>query len=249
MRQRSDPSASLGMTYQQLAHQTPNRCYHLPCFRAARVSCTQAIIESARTGLRNVNMFEASNRREASITLCLFPHLAEFIAVDTRSSLPDGAAVHIMAFEDVFTEEFQASVEAGFSALLRKEGVGLIEMIGLPQEVETLVRAESMKRIIKRLNHAANIQSTDLDGGIGVLFFARGLLSIEKDQLEAAVDDLFGHMLTDSQMSRLQNELERLIDEERAEDDKIKERELAQLITGEPGSFVTLWQNGGDRQP
>lgn len=60
-------------------------------------------------------MFEASNRREASITLCLFPHLGEFIAVDARKALPDGPAVHVLLFDAVFTDEFRANVEAGFS--------------------------------------------------------------------------------------------------------------------------------------
>lgn len=191
-------------------------------------------------------MFEASNKREASITLCLFPHLGEFIAIDTRKELPGGPAVHVMSFEDVFTDEFRASVEAGFSALLRKEGVGLIEMIGLPQEVETLVRAESMKRIVKHLNHGAGVSSASIEGGIGVLFFARGLLSIHQDQLEAAMQELFGHLLSDAQVSRLQKELERLITEEQAQEDTIRQREMAQLITGEPGSFVTLWQNSAN---
>lgn len=191
-------------------------------------------------------MFEANNRREASITLCLFPHLGEFIAVDTRKDLPDGAAVHVMAFEDVFTDEFRARLEAGFSSLIRKQDVGLIEMIGLPQEVETLVRAESMKRVVKMLNHTAGIVSADIGGGIGVLFFARGLLSIQQEQLEAAMEELFGHLLSDSQLTRLRKELERLIAEEQTEEGTIRQREMAQLITGEPGSFVTLWQSGGN---
>lgn len=191
-------------------------------------------------------MFESSNKREASITLCLFPHLGEFVAIDTRKDLPDGPAVHVMSFEDIFTDDFRASVEAGFSAILRKEGVGLIEMIGLPQEVETLVRAESMKRIVKNLNHGAGITSAQIDGGIGVLFFARGLLSIDRIQLEAAMHELFGHLLNDAQVDRLQKELERLISEEQSQEDSIRHREMAQLIKGEPGSFVTLWQNSGN---
>lgn len=191
-------------------------------------------------------MFESSNKREASITLCLFPHLGEFIAIDTRKDLPDGPAVHVMSFEDIFTDDFRASVEAGFSAILRKEGVGLIEMIGLPQEVETLVRAESMKRIVKNLNHGASITSAHIDGGIGVLFFARGLLSIDRIQLEAAMQELFGHLLNDAQIDRLQKELERLISEEQSQENSIRNRDMAQLIKGEPGSFVTLWQKSGN---
>lgn len=191
-------------------------------------------------------MFEASNKREASITLCLFPHLTEFVAIDTRKDLVDGPAVHVMSFEDVFTEDFRSGVEAGFSSILRKEGAGLIEMIGLPQEVEALVRAESMKRIVKNLNHAAGIVSAGVDGGIGVLFFARGLLSIQSEQLEAAMNELFGRLLSDSQITRLHTELKRLISAEQALEEKIRSREMAQLIKGEQGAFMTLWQNTGN---
>ncbi len=191
-------------------------------------------------------MFESGNKGEASITLCLFPHLGEFVAIDTRSALPDGAAVHVMSFDDVFTDDFRGSVELGFSSLLRRDGTGLLDMMGLPQEVESLVRAESMKRIVKNLNHAAGIVSAQVESGIGVLFFARGLLSIDPDQLEAAMDDLFGRSLSDTQMNRLQNELARLISEEREAEDLVRTQEMANLIKGEPGSFVTLWQNSGE---
>ncbi len=150
-------------------------------------------------------------------------------------------------FDQVFTDEFHRSVEAGFSALLRKEGAGLIEMIGLPQEVESLVRAESMKRIVKNLNHAANAPTLKVNGGVGVLFFARGLLSIDPEQLNAAMKDLFSSALSDSQIQRLNAELLRLISDERAAEGKIREQEVAQLIKGDPNSFVTLWQSNSDR--
>ena len=188
-------------------------------------------------------MFEASNKREASITLCLFPHLGEFIAVDARKSLPDGPAVHVLSFENIFTDEFRTAVESGFTSLLRKDGAGLMEMIGLPQEVESLIRSESMKLVIKNLNHAVGATDIGTDGGIGVLFFARALLSIAQEQLEAAMQDLFGDVLTDSQLARLLRELDRLIDSERAAEDQIRQQEMAHLITGEPGQFLTLWQS------
>jgi hypothetical protein len=188
-------------------------------------------------------MFEASNKREASITLCLFPHLGEFIAVDARKSIPDGPAVHVISFESIFTNEFRGNLEADFSSLLRKENPGLMDMIGLPQEVETIVRAESMKRVLKNLNHAAGTPDAGVDGGIGVLFFARELLSIHQEQLQSAMQDLFGEVLSDTQLARLQTELNRLITAERAAEDQIRNREMAQLIKGTPGQFLTLWQS------
>lgn len=169
------------------------------------------------------------------------------MAVDARKNLPDGPAVHILSFENIFTDEFRASMESGFSALMRKDGTGLMEMIGLPQEVETLVRAESMKRVIKSLNHAAGVPEAGLTGGVAVLFFARGMLSIGQDQLEAAMQDLFGGLLSDSQLSRLHRELDRLISSEREAEDRIRRQEMAHLITGKPGQFLTLWQSDSAR--
>jgi hypothetical protein len=188
-------------------------------------------------------MFEANNRRESSVTLCFFPHLGEFIAVDARKTLPDGPAVHVLSLENIFTDEFRSSVESGFAALLSKEGAGLMDMIGLPQEVESLVRVESMKRVIKNLNDAAGVPEAAMDGGISVLFFARALLSVGQEQLEAAMQDLFGDLLTDSQMIRLHRELDRLISGERETEGRVRHREMAQLITGEAGQFLTLWQS------
>ena len=188
-------------------------------------------------------MFEASNKREASIMLCLFPHLSEFIAVDCRTETSSGPAVHVLSFQEIFTDSFKSTIESNFSSLVRKDDLGLLDMIGLPQEVESMVRAESMKQIVKSLNHTSGIDSIDIENGIGVLFFTRALLTIHTDQLESAMDDLFQSILTDSQMSRLNTEMQRLLAEEREAEEKIRQRDMARLIKGEPGSFVTLWES------
>ena len=175
--------------------------------------------------------------------MCVFPHLSEFVVVDARSALPDGPAVHVLSFSDVFTEEFRVNVMTGFSALINMGDAGLMEMIGLPQEVESLVRTESMKRVVHMLNHAAGITSNQVEGGIGVLFFARGLLAIAPEQLSVAMKDLFHKSLSEAQLKRLNAELARLIEDERAAENRIRQREMAQLIKGSTGTFLTLWQN------
>ncbi len=78
-----------------------------------------------------------------------------------------------------------------------------------------------------------------------MLFFARGLLSIDHDQLKAAMRDLFADVLTDSQMERLHKEMTRLIASEKEAEDTVRHSEMAQLIKGDPESFVTLWQSDG----
>lgn len=188
-------------------------------------------------------MFESSRQRGAEITLCLFPHLKEFLVVDTRKQLPDGPAVRLLSFKDVFNEEFMKSVEKGFSDLLRRKDVGLMEMIGMPQEVETLVRAESLKRVLHLMDAAAGISSARPVEGIGVLFFTRGLLSIKPDQLEVAMRELFGSALPPGQIGTLKSELARLIEAEKKAEEGAMQSEVSRLITGKGGPFLTLWEN------
>ena len=188
-------------------------------------------------------MFESNRQRDSEITLCLFPHLAEFIVVDTRKNLPDGPAVRLLSFDEIFTEEFMRSVETGFSALIRRKGIGLMEIISVPQEVEALIRAESMKRVIQKLDSTSRHTTSGAVEGIGVLFFTRGLLSIQPDQVEVAMRELFGSALLPGQMGMLKTELVRLIEAEKKAEEGAMQNEVSRLITDKGGPFLTLWEN------
>jgi hypothetical protein len=189
-------------------------------------------------------MFHSGRKREADITLCLFPHLREFIAIDVRDELPDGPAVRLLSLDDVFTAEFRKSLETGFAQLVSDESPGLMDMIGLPQEVEAMVRAESLKRIIRSLNESAGARMPVTPGGIGALFFARGLLAIHREQLETAMHELFAASLTPGQLDMLTAELRRLIEEEKSAEESARQNEMASLITGRGDSFMTIWESG-----
>lgn len=189
-------------------------------------------------------MFQPGQKREADITLCLFPHLREIVAVDVRDELPDGPAVRLLSLDDVFTPEFRRSLEAGFSQLLSDASPGLMDMIGLPQEVEALVRSESMKRIVRSLNESAGLRNAPSPNGVGALFFAKGLLGIHLEQLNVAMHELFASALTPGQLDMLTSELGRLIDDERKAEDDARKSEMASLITGEGDAFMTLWESG-----
>ena len=190
-------------------------------------------------------MFNAGPERKADITLCLFPHLREFVAVDLRDSLPDGPAVRLLSFDDIFNEDFVGGVESGFSKLIRRGNLGLAEMMSMPQEVENLIRAESLKVVVKRLNGPNGDASAPV-GGVGILFFARGLLGIHREQLSAALTELFGDELDAPRMETLETELVRLIKAEKMAEERSRNGDLARLITGEGGPFLTLWQAGKD---
>ena len=190
------------------------------------------------------SMFQPGRKREADITLCLFPHLRELVAVDVRDDLPDGPAVRLLSLDDIFTSEFRTRLEQGFSQLVSGERPGLMDMIGLPQEVEAMVRAESLKRIVRCLNESAGVRKQPTPNGVGALFFARGLLGIHREQLDAAMHELFASALTPGQLDMLTSELGRLIQAERDAEEGARQNEMASLITGEGKDFMTLWESG-----
>jgi hypothetical protein len=192
-------------------------------------------------------MFERNRQRQAEITLCLFPHLREFVAIDIRDALPDGPAVRLISVASVYTNEFLSRVEQGFSALLRKEGIGLLDMMGMPQEVEVLIRSEAMKKIVRELNLAGGLRNSGNINGIGVLFFSRDLLTVSEDQLDEAMRELFGAQLPSRELDRLNSELQRLISEEKLADDSARQGDMARLIRGDGGEFLTIWDNKRSR--
>ena len=101
-------------------------------------------------------MFD-SDRKSADITLCIFPHLREFIAIDARKDRPGGPAVLNLSISNLLGEDFYSKVEQDFSKLIRRHDVGFLELMGIPQQVEAVVRANSLKRIIAELGKSEGI--------------------------------------------------------------------------------------------
>lgn len=191
-------------------------------------------------------MFESRKEKEAPVTLCIFPHLREFIAVDARTDLPNRPALRLLKFEEVLGPEFVSRVEGDVGKLLRRPGLGFLGLVALPQEVEGLVRAHSMRRVMESL-------SRDLPEGthtellsVGVMFFSGGLLTVSDDQLQEVAKDMFGRHLTPGQVSQLYAHMLDLLKKERDAVAESSKSELARLIRGEGGPYVTLWDREGE---
>ena len=76
------------------------------------------------------------------IQLCIFPHLPEFLVIDSRQQNPQ---VMLLNTEDVFDEEFYRAVEAEFSETLRASKEFLFShFINLPITTEETVRDIAM---------------------------------------------------------------------------------------------------------
>ncbi|MBT4125679.1 MAG: hypothetical protein HOJ22_07635 [Chloroflexi bacterium] len=189
-------------------------------------------------------MFD-SDRGNADITLCIFPHLREFLAIDARKDRAGGPAVLSLSISNVLGEEFYSNVEKDFSKLIRRHDIGFLELMGIPQQVEAVVRANSLKRIIAELGINTPEGSNEPGGSVGVLFFTGTLLTFELPQLQEATRELFGKKLSPQAIEQLNEQLFGLMTKERESIKDTTKQDLAGLISGKSGPYVTLWESSG----
>ena len=190
-------------------------------------------------------MFD-SDRQSADITLCIFPHLREFIAVDARETRPNGPAVLTLSISNILGEDFYSSIERDFSKLIRRKDIGFLELMGIPQQVEAVVRSSSLQRIIAELGINVTADSNDANGTVGVLFFAGSLLEFENSQLSEATVKLFGEKLPTEMLDQLNEQLSELIGKERSALQMATRQDLSGLISGTSAAYVPIWENSGN---
>ncbi len=190
-------------------------------------------------------MFD-SDRGSADITLCIFPHLKEFIAVDARDNRPGGPAVLRLSISNILGEEFFSQVESDFSKIIRRHDIGFLELMSIPQQVEAVVRANSLKRIIAELGISIPESKHENGGTVGVLFFAGPLLALEGPLLGDAMQELFGSRLAPNAQEQLIDQLLELMEQERNSISDSAKQDIAGLISGKGGQYVTLWESGGN---
>lgn len=190
-------------------------------------------------------MFD-SDRGAADVTLCIFPHLKEFIAIDARQDRSGGPAVLNLSISNILGDEFYATVEKDFSKLIRRHDIGFLELMGIPQQVEAIVRANSLRRIITELGIEIPQEGDKAGGSVAVLFFAGSLLGLEGSQLREIIQELFGKKLSPIALQQLYDRLLELMDQERKSISDTSQQDLAGLISGKGGPYVTIWESSGN---
>ncbi len=186
-------------------------------------------------------MFESKRENESAVTLCIFPHLREFVAIDNRRSLPGRPVVKALKHDEVTSGDFYQRMEQDFSKLLRRPEQGFLGMMAMPQEVEALLRAHSMRRVMESINSDLTEPAKGEVGSVGVMFFAGGLLSVDEGQLKEVIEELFDDVLAPGQVRDLHSRLFSLLKQERDAVAAASKSELAKLILGDGGPYVTLW--------
>ena len=191
-------------------------------------------------------MFEQSSKKNTEITLIVFPNLAEFLAVDTRSQLPGRPMVHSLDLSDVTGPHFADSLENEFSSIVREREGGFIGLMGIPSKVEDLVRNRAIRNVLDMISQDAGEQPQGEAASVGVLFFTGALLRIEQEQVKQLVDDLFGERLSVSLLNDLSDMISGLMESQIEAEQATTKSFLGGLISGKGGPYATLWERQQD---
>ena len=178
------------------------------------------------------------NGRYPDITLAIFPHLREFLVIDTRDA---GADIAVMSTDSVFNDEYYRTVESEFASTLREGGDRpFLHLMHLPGQVDDIVRGVAMHYILERLgvdyHDEANMPEV-------VVFVISGpTLAIPTDQVVAGFSEMLSGKLDSTDIERWSRELSRLIEQESRAFPAAGEA-LGESMTGESLDPYYIWQN------
>ena len=187
--------------------------------------------------------FETEDTKKAEISLCIFPNLGEFVAIDARPGLAGRPRFEVLRVEDVFDEGFFSRLEAEFGKLLRRQEKPFLRLLSLPQEVEGLIRLHGFRAILRRLNVDVD-EETDAAPSVAVLFLTGPFLTLEPEGLRHALKELFDGQLQGDGLESCIDTISKMADREREEGDGASPSELSRLIQGDSNHYATLWQSG-----
>ena len=120
------------------------------------------------------------------IQLCIFPHLPEFLVIDSRE---DNPRVSVLNTDDVFNEEFYRAVESEFSEALHSSSEFLFShLINLPIIVEETVRDIAMTFILDRLG--VQVDDEDEIPSVVVYVVSGGALAAHTGRILEGLRDL-----------------------------------------------------------
>ena len=183
-------------------------------------------------------MFE----ERADFSICIFPHLAEFLVIDARRDTPDGPNLCRFTTDQVLDEPFYTDMEAEFRGLLRRPDAPLSYLINVPQQLEALLRHRALKSIVQAVNGGV---PTDLPEQVAVLICAGDILNVSPDQVADIFSQLTGGEADQETIDEWVDQFGRLQKLERLEVRQELEKQRREAVIPKDGEFYTLWENPG----
>ena len=173
------------------------------------------------------------------IQLCIFPHLPEFLVIDSRQQNPQ---VMLLNTEDVFDEEFYRAVEAEFSETLRASKEFLFShFINLPITTEETVRDIAMTFILDRLG--VQVDDEDDIPSVVVYVVSGGALTTHSGKILDGLSDLIQNSLESPASEEWRQTIADLIDRETIIMQKLNEQQMADSLKSDSPDYFTLWES------
>ena len=177
------------------------------------------------------------NPERTDISLCIFPHLKEFLAIDLRQESP---RVTLLNATDIFGEPFFSNMEEGFRQMLREGNEHpFAHLLDLPLRVEELVREMGMLSILDRLGRE---EKEDEFPTVAVFIVSGAALTMDSQQIALAFRSMLGEDADPAIALWCANSLKRLITEEREVVKQIDQQELRDALEEESPNYFTLWE-------
>ena len=171
------------------------------------------------------------------ISLCIFPHLEEFLVIDLRWGTP---RISLLNTADVFGDSFFSKIDHGFSQILREPSEHpFAHIMDLPLRVEELVREAGMLSILDRLGERGK---EDEIPTVAVYIIGGAALSMNSQQITFAFRSLLGEDAAQNIVVECCDLLERLIGEEHEVVKGIDQQELREALEEQSPNFFTLWE-------
>ena len=178
------------------------------------------------------------NGRYPDITLAIFPHLREFLVVDTRGETAD---VTVLSTDAVFNDEYYRAVESEFGSMLREGGDRpFLHLMHLPGQLDDILRGVAMNFILDRLG--VDFHDDDNLPEVVVFVISGPTLAIPQEQVVAGFAEMLSQRLTSGETERWSAKLGELIQLETQAFPATNEV-LGETMTDESLDPYYIWQN------
>lgn len=184
--------------------------------------------------------FGADPEQDAVVSICIFPHLQDFIIIDIRREIPGRPRVRLLNTEKVLTDKFYSEVESSFSQLLRQKEQPFAKLLALPTHIESVVREGSIRALLEMINEDVPEASVPQ---IAIFLFAGPALNMNAAQLTETVRHIFSRELDVEIVRESVQLLEKLLAQERELLQDQEKEDLKQMIKGQSSDYFTLWEN------